>query len=68
MTDRIAQLAFSFHKKRQVVADFSGGHLTNRPYSRWAAALGGAGPPLVLCPGNSLHKDVGSAIRGAGPG
>jgi hypothetical protein len=29
MTDCIAQLAFSFHKKRQVVADFSGGHLTS---------------------------------------
>jgi len=28
MTDCIAQLSFSFHKKRQVVADFSGGHLT----------------------------------------
>jgi hypothetical protein len=29
VTDCIAQLAFSFHKKRQVVADFSGGHLTS---------------------------------------
>jgi hypothetical protein len=29
MTDCVAQLAFSFHKKRQVVADFSGGHLSS---------------------------------------
>jgi len=29
MTDCIAQLGFSFHKKRQVVANFSGGHLTS---------------------------------------
>lgn len=29
MTDCVAQLAFSFHKNRPVVADFSGGHLTS---------------------------------------